>query len=80
MNDIRMQNLSLNESKQSAKLRRIKDCNNTSKERLSGVLSESESAKRNFDSSRIKEIRKYFNKLRDRFSNTEIKAIKKKHL
>ena len=71
-----MKNLSLNESKkQSTKIRRIKDYNNMSEERLLSVLSESELAKSNLNNSRVKEIRKDFNKLKLRFSKTETKEI-----
>ena len=73
-----MKNLSLNESKkQSTKIRRIKDYNNMSEERLLSVLSESELAKSNLNNSRVKEIRKDFNKLKVRFSKTETKEIGK---
>ena len=71
-----MLNLSLNELKQIAKMRRIKGYNNMSKERLLSVLSESESAK-SFDNAKIKEIREDFNELRYRFLNSKIKEIRK---
>ena len=77
-NGIRMKNLSLNESKkQSTKIRRIKDYNNMSEERLLSVLSESELAKSNLNNSRVKEIRRDFNKLKVRFLKTETKEIGK---
>ena len=51
-----MVNLTLNELKQIAKMRRIKGYNNMSKERLLNVLSESESAK-SLDNVKMKKIR-----------------------
>ena len=71
-----MPNLSLNELKQIAKMRGIKGYKNTSKERLLSALSESESAK-SLDNAKIKNIKKDFNKLRDRFLKPEIKEIRK---
>ena len=64
-----MLNLSLNELKQIAKMRRIKGYNNMSKERLLSVLSESQSAKnkKNLDNVKTKKIREDFNKMRNRF-------------
>ena len=55
-----MPNLSLNELKQIAKMRRIKGYKNMSKERLLSVLDESESAKskKNLDNARIKRLEK----------------------
>ena len=50
-----MLNLSSNELKQIAKMRRIKGYKNMSKERLLSVLSESESAK-SLDNAKINEI------------------------
>ena len=59
-----MLNLSLNELKQVAKMRRIiKAYNNMSKETLLSVLSESESAK-SLDNAKVKKIREDFNELR----------------
>ena len=77
-----MPNLSLNELKQIAKLRRIKNDKNMSKERLLGALDESEynSIKRrenNFSDARIEKIRENFNKLRDRFLKLKIKEIRR---
>ena len=62
-----MLNLSLNELKQIAKMRRIKGYNNMSKERLLSILSEPESAKikKNRNNAKIKKIREDFNELRD---------------
>ena len=50
-----------------------------SKERLLSALSKSESAKskKNLDNTKIKKIRKDFNKWRDRFLKPEIKEIRK---
>ena len=55
-----MPNLSLNELKQIAKMRRIKGYKNMSKERLLSVLDESESAKskKNLDNAKIKRLGK----------------------
>ena len=72
-----MSNLLLNEQKQIAKMRRIKNYKNMSKERLLSALDESESAesKNNFDNARIKKIKEDFNKLRYGFSKSKIKKI-----
>ena len=59
-----MLNLSLNELKQIAKMRRIKGYKNISKEILLNALDESESAK-SLDNAEIGKIKKDFNKLRD---------------
>ena len=64
-----MLNLSLNELKQMAKMRRIKNYKNMSKERLLNALDKSErnSIERsvnNFNTTRIKKIREDFNKLK----------------
>ena len=63
-----MLNLSLNELKLVAKSRSINGYKNMSKEKLLSVLSESESAKseKNLDNAKIKNIREYFNELRDK--------------
>ena len=62
-----MPNLSLNELKQIATKRHIKNYKNMSKERLLSALEESESAANgnNFNNARIKKIKEDFNKLRD---------------
>ena len=54
-----MLNLSLDEPKQIAKMRRIKDYRSMSQERLLSALSESESTRsgNNFDNTRIKKIK-----------------------
>ena len=72
-------NLLLNELKQIAKMRRIKNYKNMSKERLLSALDESESAesKNNFDNARIKKIKEDFNKLRYGFLKLKIKKIEK---
>ena len=59
-----MPNLSLNELKQIAKIRRIKGYKSMSKEMLLSALDESESAGsgNNFNNARIKKIREDFNK------------------
>ena len=68
-------NLLLNELKQIAKMRRIKNYKNMSKERLLSALDESESAesKNNFDNARKKKIKEDFNKLRYGFLKLKIK-------
>ena len=71
--------LSLNELKLIAKSRGIKGYKAMSKERLLSALNETESVKegeRN-DDARIKNIRKRFNELRDRFSRPKIKEIRR---
>ena len=62
-----MPNLSLNELKQIATMRHIKNYKNMSKERLLSALEESESAANgnDFNNARIKKIKEDFNKLRD---------------
>ena len=77
-----MPNLSLNELKQIAKMRSIKNYKNKSKERSLSALDKSErnSIERsvnNFNSARIKKIREDFNKLRDRFLKPKIKEIRR---
>ena len=74
-----MPNLSLNELKQIAEMRRIKGYKNLSKERLLSALDESESSGslNSFDNARIKKIREDFNKLRDRFLKPKIKEIRR---
>ena len=74
-----MPNLSLNELKQIAKIRRIKGYKSMSKEMLLSALDESESAGsgNNFNNARIKKIREDFNKLRNRFLKPKIKEIRK---
>ena len=74
-----MPNLSLNELKQIAKMRRIKGYKSMFKERLLRALDESESAEsgNNFNNARIKKIREDFNKLRDRFLKPKIKEIRR---
>ena len=60
-----MPNLSLNELKQIAKIRRIKGYKSMSKEMLLSALDKSESAGsgNNFNNARIKKIREDFNKV-----------------
>ena len=55
-------------------IRGIKGYENMSEERLVRELSKSELVK---ESARIKNIKKYFNVLRDRFSKLKIKEIRK---
>ena len=74
-----MPNLPLNELRLIAKMRRIKNCKNMSKEKLLSPLDESEStdSRNNFDNGRIKKIREDINKLRDRFLKPKIKEIRR---
>ena len=77
-----MPNLSLNELKQIAKMRRIKNYKNMSKEKLLSALDESErnSIERsvnNFNHDRIKKIREDIDKLTDRFLKPKIKEIRR---
>ena len=65
-----MPNLSLNELKQIAKTRRIKDYKNMSKERLLNALDKSELAK-SLDNAKIEKIKEDFNKLRDSVFKTK---------
>ena len=58
---------------------RIKCYNNMSKERLSSVFSELESAK-SLDNAKIKKIKEDFNELRNRFVKPKLKEIRKNHL
>ena len=55
-------------------IRGIKGYENMSEERLVRKLNKSELVK---ESARIKNIKKYFNVLRDRFSKSNIKEIRK---
>ena len=58
-------------------MRRIKGYNNIPEESLLSVLSESESAYHITHHTKIKKIRKNFNKLGDRFSKSKIKELRK---
>ena len=58
----------------------MKDHKSISKERLLNALNESESVReseKNFDGSKIKKIRKKFDKLRGRFSKPKMKEVRK---
>ena len=70
-----MLNVSLNELKQTTKMRRIKGYNNMSKEKLLSVLSESESgrSKKNLDNAKIKKIRKNLYEIENRKNISELK-------
>ena len=75
-----MVNLSLNELKQIAKMRRIKNYKIMSKERLLSALDESNESSgnvSNFNNARIKKIREDFNELRHRFSKSKINEFKR---
>ena len=72
-----MPNLSLNELKQIAKMRCVKNYKNMSRERLLSALDESERSVNNFNNARIKKIREDLNKLRDRFLKSKIKEVRR---
>ena len=75
-----MLNLSLNELKVIAKIRRIKFYKSMSEKRLISSINESESVKeseKKNDVARIEKFKKDFNKLRDRLSKPKIKDIRK---
>ena len=78
-----MRNLSRNELEQIAKMRRIKNYNNMSKEELLIALLKSnqslaELQKSNSKNAKIEETRKLFNELKNRFSKEKIKEIREK--
>ena len=78
-----MRNLSRNELEQIAKMRRIKNYNNMSKEELLIALLKSnqslaELQKSNSKNAKIEETRKLFNGLKNRFSKEKIKEIREK--
>ena len=70
-----MPNLSLNELKQIAKMRRIKGYKNMFQKRLLNALDESELTK-SLNNAKIKNIKEDFNELRDRFLKPKIKEIR----
>ena len=79
-----MLNLSRNELKKIAKMRRIKGYKSMSKEKLLSAFDESEcnsiesaGSRNNFSNARIKKIREDFIKLRDRFLKPRIKEIRR---
>ena len=72
-----MPNLSVNELKQIAKMRRIKGYQSMLENRFLSALDESERSVNNFNNARIKKIREDFNKLRDRFLKPKIKEIRR---
>ena len=75
-----MINLSLNELQIIEKSKSMKDHKSISKERLLNALNESESVReseKNFDGSKIKKIRKKFDKLRGRFSKPKMKEVRR---
>ena len=74
---IRILNLSLDELKQIAQMRRINGYKSISKERLLSALDELSGSVNNFNNARIKKIREDFNKLRDRFLKPKIKEIRR---
>ena len=79
----KMQNLSQNELEQIAKMRRIKNYKNMSKEELLIALlkskqSHAELYKSKSNNVEIEETKKNFNELRNKFSKSKIKDIRKK--
>ena len=80
---VKMQNLSLNELKQIAKIRHIKNYNDMSKEDLLIALlksnkSHTELRKSEDNNTEIGETKKIFNELRNNFLKEEIKRIRTK--
>ena len=78
-----MLNLSQNELEQMAKMRHIKDYKNMSKEGLLISLLKSKHSlaelyKSKSNNAEIEETKKIFNELRDKFSRSKIKEIRKK--
>ena len=78
-----MRNLSRNELEQIAKMRRIKNYNNMSKEELLIALLKSnqslaELQKSNSNNAKIEETRKLLNELKNRFSKEKIEEIREK--
>ena len=71
-----MINLSLEELKAVAKIRKVKDYKSKSKDELIKILSEPK-RKMNFSKLKIEDIRKKFNELSDRFSKSKIKEIRR---
>ena len=73
---IRTPNLSLNELKEIAKMRRVKGYKSMSKEKLLSALDESESSEseKNIDNARIKQITE---ELRYKISKSKINEIRK---
>ena len=72
-----MVNLSLNELKLVANSRGIKGYKSKSEERSLSALSKLVESKNSFYDGRLRNIRKDFNELRDRFSKPRIKEITK---
>ena len=75
-----MANLSLNELKQIAEMRCINGFRRMSRERLLSAHDESNESinnVKNFDNAKIKNIRKDFSKLRQRFSKSKIKEFRR---
>ena len=77
-----MGNLSKNELEKIAKMKRIKNYKNMSREELLIALLKSKQShaelRRSKDSAEIEETKKIFNELRNRFSKEKIKKIRKK--
>ena len=78
-----MNNLSLNKLKQIAKTRSIKNYNNMSREGLLIAILKSKQSrvelyKSKSNNTEIEETRKFFNEIRNKFSKSVIKEIRKK--
>ena len=66
VHNVNMENLTFDELKTIAKMRRMKGYKSMSKERLINSINKSKPVKeKNFDGARIENIRKDFNELRD---------------
>ena len=66
VHNVNMENLTFDELKTIAKMRRMKGYKSMSKERLINSINKSKPVKeKNFDGARIENIRKDFNQLRD---------------
>ena len=67
VHNVNMENLTFDELKTIAKMRRMKGYKSMSKERLINSINKSKPVKeKNFDGARIENIRKDFNQLRDK--------------
>ena len=78
-----MSNLSQNELEKIAKIRRIKNYKNMSREELliaplKSKQSHAELRKSKINNAEIEETKKFFNELRNRFSKGKIKKIRRK--
>ena len=72
VHNVNMENLTFDELKTIAKMRRMKGYKSMSKERLINSINKSKPVKeKNFDGARIENIRKDFNQLRDFLSQNK---------